>query len=129
MGRDWNRMRYLVYDVQLLLHTSLSSLSTVQITVDSLTSMEIWSILFSKYMAGMYTRLPSTTSMRSSAVASQRRVMSALWIRYSERMLRTCSRSRRDCATCEESRETFKLQLAYLECLSIESCSSLEWSY
>uniref|UniRef100_A0A0E9WLQ6 Uncharacterized protein n=1 Tax=Anguilla anguilla TaxID=7936 RepID=A0A0E9WLQ6_ANGAN len=44
-------------------------------------------------MQGMYTRLPSTTSMRSSAVQSPRRVMSALWILYSARMLFTVSPS------------------------------------
>lgn len=38
-------------------------------------------------------RFPSTTSMRSSAVTSLRRVTSALWILYSARILFTVSPS------------------------------------
>lgn len=38
-------------------------------------------------------RFPSTTSMRSSAVTSLRRVTSALWILYSARILFTVSLS------------------------------------
>lgn len=38
-------------------------------------------------------RFPSTTSMRSSAVTSLRRVTSALWILYSARMVFTVSPS------------------------------------
>lgn len=43
-------------------------------------------------------RFPSTTSMRSSAVESLRRVMSALWILYSARILLTVSASSSLCA-------------------------------
>lgn len=43
-------------------------------------------------------RFPSTTSMRSSAVESLRRVTSALWILYSARILLTVSASSSVCA-------------------------------
>ena len=84
----------------------------------SSSSTEIWSILLRMYIQGTYTLqgegvahsapptpsphlylFPSTTSMRSSEVASHRRVMSALWIRYSDRMLRTLSMLSDDCGT------------------------------
>lgn len=49
-------------------------------------------------------RFPSTTSMRSSAVESLRRVMSALWILYSARMLFTVSPSSSLCAHWREKK-------------------------
>lgn len=49
-------------------------------------------------------RFPSTTSMRSSAVESLRRVMSALWILYSARMLFTVSASSSVCAHWREKK-------------------------
>ena len=63
------------------------------------TSIEIWSILLSRYKHGMYTRFPSTTSIKSSAVTSSRSVTSALWILYSPRIVFTKSKSSSDCAT------------------------------
>lgn len=48
-------------------------------------------------MHGTYTRFPSMTSIRSSADASYLRVISALWIRYSDRMDFTVSKSSSDC--------------------------------
>ena len=48
-------------------------------------------------------RFPSTTSMRSSAVESLRRVMSALWILYSARILLTVSPSSSVCAHWRET--------------------------
>lgn len=48
-------------------------------------------------------RFPSTTSMRSSAVQSLRRVTSALWILYSDRMLFTVSPSSSLCAHWSEA--------------------------
>lgn len=50
-------------------------------------------------------RFPSTTSMRSSAVESLRRVTSALWILYSDRMLFTVSPSSSVCAHWSERAE------------------------
>jgi len=55
----------------------------VEVCLTSNSLRVIWSIVFTTYLHGIYTLLPSIMSMRPSAVESHRRVTLALWILYS----------------------------------------------
>ena len=76
-------------------------------------------------MQGTKIRFPSMTSIKSSEVASCRSVISALWIRYSPRIVLTISISSSDCATCGSKQfiithspgEDFILFITFSNCL------------